>query len=48
MQLHLDEERLGQLMTVAKQRGTTHSKALDSTSPSPTLKSLRPCHLAVL
>jgi hypothetical protein len=26
MQLHLDEERLGQLMAVAKQRGTTHSK----------------------
>jgi hypothetical protein len=26
MQLHLDEERLGQLMAVAKQRGTTQSK----------------------
>jgi hypothetical protein len=26
MQLHLDEERLGQLMAVAEQRGTTQSK----------------------
>ena len=41
MQLHLDEERLGQLMAVAKQHGRTHSKDMQDVLAEVSEKSFR-------